>query len=147
MTKGDEYTIGVLASRADVDIQTVHYYERRRLLLPVGRTMAGYRLYDKGSLERLLFIRRAKELGFTLEEIRGLVDWSVESAESCDSVKEKALEKLRDVEEKIKALGSLKMILIDLVDSCERHSPTEACPILKSIAVDLPGKLVESDEG
>ncbi len=138
MNKGSECTIGMLAGRAGVDIQTVHYYERRGLLLPVGRTGAGYRLYNEGSLKSLLFIRRAKEMGFTLEEIKGFLDLSVEDVDSCDSVKEKALAKLRDVEEKITALGSLRTVLNELVESCDRRSPTEACPVLKSIEVDLP---------
>jgi len=139
MNTGDEHTIGILAGRAGVDIQTVHYYERQGLLLPVGRTAAGYRLFNEGSLKRLLFIRRAKELGFTLKEIKGLLELSVDSAESCGRVREKAVEKLRDVEEKIKALGSLRMVLNELIDSCEMRSPTEACPVIKSIEVDLSG--------
>ena len=133
MNNENEYTIGILASRAEVDIQTIHYYERRRLILPVGRTRAGYRLFNEVSLKRLLFIRRAKDLGFTLKEISALLDLSVENAESCDSVKQKALDKLDDVEEKIKALGSLKTVLKELVESCEMRSPTQVCPILKSI--------------
>jgi len=137
MNKDNEYTIGILASRARVDIQTVHYYERLGLLLPIGRTGAGYRLYNEGSLKRLLFIRRAKELGFTLEEIRVLLELSVDSEQSCESVKEKALGKLRDIEDKIASLSSLRTVLNELVDSCERRSPTEACPILKSIEVDI----------
>lgn len=137
MNIGATFTIGVLADRAGVDIQTVHYYERRGLLAPAGRTGAGYRLYNEGSLRRLLFIRRAKAMGFTLEEISGLLDLSAESADACDSVKKKALEKLRDVEEKISSLSSLRAVLRELVDSCERRSPTEACPILKSMDAQL----------
>lgn len=147
MNKDNEYTVGILANRAGVDIQTVHYYERRKLLLPVGRTVAMYRLYNEESLKRLLFIRRAKEMGFTLVEVKALLDLSVESPESCDSVKQKALGKLRDVEEKIQALGSLRKVLNDLIDSCERRSPTEACPILKSVEVEVAEKVVKRGEG
>lgn len=84
-----QFTIGELARHAGVNIQTVHYYERRKLLLPVGRTDSGYRLYDEEALKRLRFIRHAKELGFTLEEIRGLLDLRIKSTTTCDKVKEK----------------------------------------------------------
>ena len=131
-------TIGELARRAGVNIQTIHYYERRKLILPVGRRESGYRVYDDDTLKRILFIRHAKELGFTLEEIRGLLDLSSDAAVSCDSVKEKATHKLRDVEEKIKALGSIKRILKELIDACNKRSPTEKCPILKSIGEESP---------
>ncbi len=140
MNTGKEYTIGILADLAEVNTQTVHYYERRRLLFPVKRTLAGYRLYNKNSLKQLLFIRRAKELGFTLEEIKGLLKLNIDSAGSCDSAKQEVVEKLRKVEKKIKDLGSLRTILNELLKSCDKRSPTETCPILKGIEVDLPGR-------
>lgn len=127
------FNIGKLARRAGVNIQTVHYYERRKLILPVGRRESGYRVYDDETLKRLRFIRHAKELGFTLEEIRGLLDLSIDAAVSCDSVREKATHKLKDVDEKIKALGSIRRILKELINACNKRRPTEKCPILKSI--------------
>ncbi len=129
------YTIGILAGMAKVNIQTIRYYERRTLLRPAGRTGAGYRLYDKTSLKRLLFIRHAKELGFTLEEIGSLLNLSFENADSCDIVKRKAVDKLSGVEEKIDALGSLKAALKNLIASCGKRGPTESCPILKGFEV------------
>ncbi len=132
----DTFTIGELAKRAGVNVQTVHYYERRGLLLPDGRKPSGYRLYDGGSLKRLLFIRHAKELGFTLDEIKALLELKVESTLACERVREKALVKLRDVEKKIEALKSVEKVLRELVEACERRSPTEACPILKAIEAE-----------
>lgn len=131
-----QFTIGELARHAGVNIQTVHYYERRKLLLPVGRTDSGYRLYDEEALKRLRFIRHAKELGFTLEEIRGLLDLKVQSTVACERVKEKAKVKLKNVEQKIKALRSVKITLKELVKACEKRQVTEECPILKAIEME-----------
>ncbi len=130
---GEVFTIGELARRAGVNVQTVRYYERRGLVLPTGRKRSGYRLYDQGALKRLRFIRHAKELGFTLEEIKELLELRADSAFACQRAKEKALEKLKDVERKIGALRSVEKVLKGLVDACNRRSPVEGCPILKAI--------------
>lgn len=129
-------TIGQLARLAGVNLQTVRYYERRKLLLPRKKKSSGYRLYDEPSLKRLLFIRRAKELGFTLDEIKGLLDLrlgSAESSDTCERVKAKTEEKLKSVKKKMEALASVEKILKELLDSCNRRIPTEECPILKAI--------------
>lgn len=128
-----EFTIGVLARSAGVNVQTVHYYERRGFLFPVGRKPSGYRLYDDESLKRLKFIRRAKEIGFTLKEIKELLDLNIASPAACARVKEQTERKLGSVEEKMEALGSIKKALEDLIVACEKRRPTEKCPILKTI--------------
>ncbi|MFQ5465056.1 MAG: heavy metal-responsive transcriptional regulator [Thermodesulfobacteriota bacterium] len=133
------FTIGELAGRAGVNVQTVHYYERRGLLLPVGRKGSGYRVYDEAALTRLRFIRHAKGLGFTLEEIRGLLDLSLDTTASCESVREKAALKLKDVKERIKTLESVGRVLEELVEACNKRRPTEKCPILR-IMEEAPGK-------
>lgn len=131
-----QFTIGGLASRAGVNLQTVRYYERRGLLSPVGRKESGYRVYGLDTLKRLKFIRRAKELGFTLEEIRGLLDLRIEPAQSkdaCERVREKTSVKLKTVEEKLKTLASVRNVLKGLLNACDRRIPTEQCPILKAM--------------
>ena len=131
-----QFTIGGLAGRAGVNLQTVRYYERRGLISPVGRKESGYRLYNADTLKRLKFIRRSKELGFTLEEIRGLLDLRIEPAQSkdvCNRVKAKTSIKLTIVEEKLKTLNSVRKVLKGLLDACDRRSPTEQCPILKAM--------------
>lgn len=128
-----EFTIGALAQSAGVNVQTVRYYERRGFLFPAGRKPSGYRLYDEESLKRLKFIRRAKEIGFTLVEIKELLDLNLESTAACDRVKERTVRKLKDVEDKMKALGSVRMVLKELIVACEKRRPTEKCPILKTI--------------
>ena len=132
----EQFTIGRLSSRAGVNLQTVRYYERRGLLSPAGRKESGYRIYSLDTLKRLKFIRRAKELGFTLEEIRGLLDLRIEPAQSkdaCDRVREKASIKLKTVEEKLKTLTSVRKVLKGFLNACDRRSPTEQCPILKAM--------------
>lgn len=142
----EQFTIGGLARKAGVNLQTIRYYERRGLLLPVGRKESGYRLYGLDALKRLNFIRQAKDLGFTLEEIRGLLGLRIEpnqSKDACERVKEKTFEKLKTVEEKLKALSSVRKVLKRLLDACDRRSPTERCPILKA----MEKKGMKEDEG
>lgn len=127
------FPIGELARRALVSVQTVRYYERQKLLLPVGRKESGYRVYNERALKRLKFIRRAKELGFTLHEIRGLLDLRVESASTCEKVQKKVNDKLTTVEQKISGLESLRKVLNELIECCHRRQPTEECPILKAM--------------
>lgn len=137
---GKKYTIGELAKKADVNLQTIRYYERRKLLMPVARKESGYRLYDRNVFRRLMFIRHAKELGFTLEEIKELLDLRLGSAESpdaCKRVKARAEDKLKAVEDRIAAMESVRKILIELVGFCERRTPTEECPILKAIDKEI----------
>lgn len=134
------YTIGEMAKMAGVNRQTIRYYERRKLLAPSGRKDSGYRLYDEKALKRLLFIRHAKELGFTLEEIRGLLDLRIKSAdstESCEAVRARTKAKLRVVESKIAALESVRKVLIELLCACNKRTPTEECPILKAIEEEI----------
>lgn len=129
----DKFTIGELARFAGVNIQTIRYYEKRGLVEPTARSGAGYRLYEKKVLKRLRFIRSAKGLGFTLKEIKGLLDLRIESAEDCDIAKEKVEAKLKTVEQRIDALDSVKRILVELMEACDRRQPTDECPILRAI--------------
>lgn len=133
------YTIGGLARRAGVNLQTIRYYEKRGLLIPSGRKDSGYRLYDADSLKRLLFIRHAKELGFTLEEIKEFLNLRVksESDKSCEAVRARTETKLKAVEEKITVLEIVRRTLIELVNSCKKRVPTEECPILRAIEEEI----------
>ena len=127
------FTIGVLARSTGTRVETIRYYERRGLILPTGRTPSGYRLYDEDSLKRLLFIRHAKELGFTLEEIKELLRLRVDSATACEKVRERTEAKLQMVEKKIESLLSIRRILKELLRACESRSATDDCPILRAM--------------
>lgn len=136
------FTIGTLARRVGVNIQTIRYYERRGLLSPARRKVAGYRssyrIYDEGSLKRLRFIRHAKELGFTLKEIKELLNLKVSETARCGDIKERAEAKLKEVVKKIQGLQGIQRVLNDLVKACRSRQSTDTCPILK--AIDEKGK-------
>jgi DNA-binding transcriptional MerR regulator len=112
----DGLTIGELARQAAVNVETIRYYERRGLLAEPPRTRAGYRLYGDDARWRLDFICRAKQLGFTLTEIRDLLD---AGGASVDDVVRAARRKLTEVEEKMAALAGLQCRLQRLVERCE----------------------------
>jgi Zn(II)-responsive transcriptional regulator len=129
--------IGQLAKRAGVAIDTVRYYERNNLLSPAGRLASGYRRYGEAELKRLRFIRRAKALGFTLADIRGLLSLSDER--SVAKVKKAAEAKLADVDRRIDELERIREGLRNLVKACPGHGRAESCPILNALnAEDTP---------
>jgi len=128
--------IGQLARRAGVAIDTVRYYERNQLLTPAGRLASGYRRYGEGELKRLRFIRRAKALGFTLEEIRELLSLSDER--NVARVKRAAEAKLADIEQRVAELQRIRRGLRTLVAACPGHGRAEACPILNALGGEEP---------
>jgi MerR family transcriptional regulator, copper efflux regulator len=129
----EQLTLGQLAKRADVNRETVRYYERRRLLQRPSRSIAGYRLFPDEAVKRLRFIRHAKMLGFSLEEIKELLALRVHSINTCDRVRERAQIKIADTERKIAALPQMRHVLSELVTACSRRRKTDECPILDSL--------------
>ncbi len=125
-------TRGELAKRCGVNIETLRYYEKKNLLDPPPRSDAGYRLYSSEDMLKIRFIKNAKRLGFALKEIAELMKLRVRKKTSCESVLTKARKKRDEVDNKIKALQSMKKVLDQLVGKCERSVPTEDCPILAS---------------
>ena len=125
--------MGALASAAGVGVETVRFYERKGLLSRPPRTRAGYRQYPPASVARLRFIRRAQGLGFTLEEIRDLLELRVDEVAACGAVEAGARTKIRQVEEKLAELRRIKRALTRLVAACEAREPTGECPILEEL--------------
>lgn len=126
-------TIGALAQAAGVKVPTVRYYERRGIIPRPPRTSSGYRRYDQGILDRIRFIRRAQELGFTLDEIGDLLALRVDDRRACRMVEAAARAKLDDVEAKIRDLQRIRNALTRLVRSCQDNRPTSECPILAAL--------------
>lgn len=124
-------SIGQLAQQAGVAIDTVRYYERNALLAPAGRLASGYRRYGVTELKRLRFIRRAKALGFTLDDIRALLTLSDER--DVAQVKRAAQRKLGDIEQRIAELERIRTGLHTLIAACPGHGRAEACPILNAL--------------
>ena len=128
----DSLSIGQLAKQAAVAIDTVRYYERSGLLAPAGRVASGYRRYGASELKRLRFIRRAKALGFTLEEIASLLTLSDER--DVAKVKQTAELKLADIQHRIDELERIRSGLKALTAACPGHGRAEACPILNALS-------------
>lgn len=129
--------IGQLAKRAGVAVDTVRYYERSDLLSPAGRLASGYRRYGEAELKRLRFIRRAKALGFTLDDVRALL--SLSDGRNVAQVKRAAEARLADVEGRIVELERIRGGLRALIKACPGHGRADACPILNALNEDDAG--------
>ena len=130
----DEMTRGEVAEKADVNPETLRYYERKELIPKPRRSDGGFRLYDESYVDRLRFIKRAKDLGFTLAEVKGLLDLRVNDGATCRDVQAQAEEKLDDVKEKIRDLQRIRDALTRLAAACEGGGgPTSDCPILDAM--------------
>lgn len=129
-------TIGKVAKHAGVGVETIRFYEREGLVEEPARRASGYRQYDTEVVRRIRFIRHAKELGFTLREIKELLDLRVEPGCHCGDVLQLAQTKIADIEQRIEALQRMKQALSKLATACRRRRRTEACPILE--AIDKP---------
>jgi MerR family copper efflux transcriptional regulator len=127
-------TIGRLAQRAGVNIDTIRYYERHGLLPAPTRRPSGYREYAADDVERLRFIRRAKNLGFTLNEIAQLLSLTADRQSDMRGVKRKAEERLEQVEHKILELQRVRRGLKKLIAACPGHGELARCPIVTALA-------------
>ena len=126
-------TIGQLAQRAGVGIETVRFYEREGLIPEPPRRPSGYRDFPVETVTRILFIRRAKDLGFSLKEISELLQLRVRPRRNCAVVKRNADAKITDIDTKITALRRMRRALTHLTKACEERRPTNECPILTSL--------------
>jgi Cu(I)-responsive transcriptional regulator len=135
----DGLTIGKLAKRSGLGIETVRFYERQGLIAPPPRTSSNYRIYPPGDIDRLRFIKRAKTLGFSLREIRELLFLREEPTATKADVKRRTEEKIAEIGERIRDLTRIKEALEGLAASCDGEGPTSQCPILQSIAGDDQG--------
>src|SRR5262249_17500652 len=117
-------TIGQAARNAGVGIETLRFYERQGLLQEPPRRDSGYRQYPEEVVGGLRFIRRAKELGFSLKEIKELLALRVDPDTTCAKVRKRAEEKIIDVEAKIEVLQKIKKALTKLTKTCSGRGPT-----------------------
>jgi MerR family transcriptional regulator, copper efflux regulator len=128
--------IGDVADRGGVNIQTVRYYEKEKLLPEPARLASGYRVFSNDTVRRVRFIKRAQELGFTLAEIRELLLLRVDHERDSATVRSLAQKKVAEIEQKIRSLNAMKAALEHLTDRCSGHGPASECPILESIDSD-----------
>ncbi len=129
-------TIGLVARRAGVGVETVRFYERQGLIEEPPRRLSGYREYDEEVASRLGFIRRAKDLGFTLKEIKELLSLRRDPATSAADVRRRAEAKITDIESKIRSLQKMKRALAKLTAACGCRGTSAECPLLHALDGD-----------
>lgn len=127
-------TIGKLAKRADISIDSIRFYERRGLITEPVRTESNYRIYKREVTAQLRFIKRAQQLGFSLAEIKELLAFRNNPLASKADVKLKTEEKIADIKGRIDDLTRMLRALEQLDASCDGCGPTSECQILKSLA-------------
>ncbi len=130
------YKIGEVASRANVNKETVRYYEKRGLITKPDRRQSGYRIFTERHIDQIKFIKRSQKLGFTLTEIDELLDLRLNKNETCGKVRQKASEKLSDINQKIEDLTSMSQVLKELIEDCKTDKAQEECVILNALEKD-----------
>ena len=125
-------TIGGVAKAAGVNVETIRYYQRLKLLEEPARPPGGVRRYAEAAVARVRFIKRAQELGFSLAEIRRLL--RLGDPQSCGEARALASEKLALVEARVADLQRLRGVLQDLIGRCDRRRGKVDCPIIESLA-------------
>jgi len=126
-------TIGIVARQAGVNVETVRFYEREKLIEKPPRRGSGYRQYPEETVARIRFIRRAKELGFSLNEIKELLELRASPRTPCGEVRRCAEEKIQDIEKKLRDLRRMKKALTQLAAACVGGGPAAQCPILDAM--------------
>lgn len=125
-------TIGALSKRTDCNIETIRYYERIGILPPPPRSAGGFRLYSDDHLKRLTFVRRSRQLGFTLREIRVLLALVDGSDHTCAEVKELTLEHVAEIRRKVADLRRMERVLKEMAIHCDGGKVPD-CPIIDAL--------------
>lgn len=144
MTTLNLMRIGTVARESGVSIDTIRYYEREGLLPPPRRRPSGYREYDADALARLRFIRRAKDLGFSLEDIRELLSLSTDREHGVKGVKQRAQRRLARVDERLAQFQRMRDGLEELIANCPGHGALGECPILRALSEPEPDEEVKA---
>ena|SRR5579883_2443276 len=129
----DMLSIGQVARRAGVGVETVRFYEREGLLEEPLRRASGYRQYTQDAVAQIHFIKRAKLLGFSLKEIQELLTLRVDAEISCEQVKARAAAKLAEVERKMVELQRMRQALLQVASLCAGEGPKGRCPMLDAL--------------
>lgn len=129
-------TIGRLAKQVGIGIETVRFYERQGLIDEPPRTDSNYRIYPEEEVKRLQFIKRAKDLGFTLKEIKELIELQHDPDASKADFKKRTKDKIENIKMRIRDLTRVQAALEHLTGSCSGHGPLSGCPILEALTGD-----------
>ena len=129
---GSELQIGEVARRAGVSIDTLRYYERLKLLPRPRRSSGGFRLFASEHIERVKFIKQAQDLGFSLDEIKGLL--ATGGADECRKVRDLLQRKLTELDDRLKVMKSFRRVLAKHLAACEgelkQHGESACCPVV-----------------
>lgn len=128
----DDMTIGEFSRRTGCAIETIRFYEKIAIL-PKPRRRGRYRLYEAADVVRLVFVRRARELGFTLDELRALLRSADFGADACAEVRELAASRLKDVRARIVDLRAMERVLADAVRRCDARAEV-VCPLIETLS-------------
>ena len=127
------FTIGQVAARAAVHVETIRYYQRIGLLAEPQRPLGGIRRYDGKTVARLRFIKRSQELGFTLDEVRNLL--ALDDGQSCRETRQMAEKKLILIEQRVADLARMRKTLKALIAECDSGNRPRSCPIIASLSI------------
>jgi len=128
--------IGQVAERAGVTVETIRFYESQALISEPPRSQGGYRLYTADAVKRVRFIQRAKELGFSLNDIQSLLKLRNEPGTTCAVIRVQTVKKIAEVEDKIRDLTRIRNALSNLADRCVSDANLSECPILDALDDD-----------
>lgn len=124
-------TIGRLAKAADVNIETIRHYQRKGLIIEPEKPMNGFRYYSVAIIDRLRFIKRAQQLGFSLNEIKQLL---ILGDQHCEDIQQLAIEKRNKIQQQIAGLLTIKTALDDLISSCQRPDNNNGCGFIDGLS-------------
>ncbi len=128
--------IGHVANQTGVTVETVRFYEKQGLIEPPERSETGYRRYPEDTVKRVRFIQRAKEAGFTLNEVGELLALRREPGTSCGDIKMRAARKIEAVDQKIRDLEHIREALVRMVMKCSGDGSLSECPILEELELE-----------
>jgi len=132
-----EFAIGALARRSGVKVETIRYYEKIGIMPKTARSAGGYRLYTADHLKRLSFVRRGRELGFSLEDVRKLLRAVDGGNYTCAEVRTLTLDHVADIRQKIADLRRLERVMTDIASHCSGRRVPE-CPIVDALFQEAP---------
>lgn len=130
------YRISELAEKCSINKETIRYYERIGLLSKPSRTDAGYRVYSDNTVKRILFIKRMQDLGFSLVEINKLLGVVDKDSERCRDMNDFVIQKIEEVQKKIRDLKRIEHMLINLKECCPDEKSLHDCPIIEILMTD-----------
>ena len=124
-------TIGALAKQANVNKETIRYYQKQGLIIEPQKPLNGFRHYPASTIERLLFIKRAQQLGFSLKEIKQLL---LLGEKNCQDVQQLAKAKRDKIEQQIKSLDRINSVLNDMINQCDNNNNTDDCRLISALS-------------